>query len=233
VYHLEGLRVPPLVRVPQFGNQCSMVTKPELWNTAKLSVFKSIFAPILINGHESCLVTERVLSQVQVAEMEFFRRVHGLTLRYKVRKTLNVKPLPPNREISATIVWPCEQNTPDKTGEASPAGYTHGKATRKSSKDQVTWSHLQPLLGPFLVFAWSLLGVCLVPSWCLLGPFLVLSQQNHQRLLKIVTYFDSFWWCCHRHPPQKKSGIQNEWMNIATQQLDNCEPSTFFPFDKC
>jgi len=188
-----------------------MVTKPELWNTAKLSVFKSIFAPILINGHESCLVTERVLSQVQVAEMEFFRRVHGLTLRYKVRKTLNVKPLPPNREISATIVWPCEQNTPDKTGEASPAGYTHGKATRKSSKDQVTWSHLQPLL----------------------GPFLVLSQQNHQRLLKIVTYFDSFWWCCHRHPPQKKSGIQNEWMNIATQQLDNCEPSTFFPFDKC
>jgi len=43
-------------------------------------------------------MTERVLFQAQVAEMGDLRRVHGVTLRDKVRgceirKTLNVEPL--------------------------------------------------------------------------------------------------------------------------------------------
>ena len=32
---------------------CSMVTKRELSKNAKLSVFKSVFVPILTSGHES------------------------------------------------------------------------------------------------------------------------------------------------------------------------------------
>ena len=60
------------------------VTKWKLSNTAKLSSFKSIFVPILTYGHESWVMSKRVLSQVQVAEMEFLWRVHGLTLHKKV-----------------------------------------------------------------------------------------------------------------------------------------------------
>jgi len=40
----------------------SVVTKQELSNTAKLSGFKSVFVPILIYGHESWVMVERILS---------------------------------------------------------------------------------------------------------------------------------------------------------------------------
>jgi len=36
----------------------SVVTKPELSNTAKLYVFKSLFVPILIYVHDSWVITE-------------------------------------------------------------------------------------------------------------------------------------------------------------------------------
>jgi len=44
----------------------SVVTKGELSNAAKLSVFKSIFVPILTNGHEPWVMTERILPVTQV-----------------------------------------------------------------------------------------------------------------------------------------------------------------------
>jgi len=62
----------------------SVTTKRELSNTAKLSVFKSVFVPILTYGHDSWVMTERVLSQVQVVEMGFFQGVHVMALRDKV-----------------------------------------------------------------------------------------------------------------------------------------------------
>jgi len=40
------------------------VTKRELSNTSKLWVFKSVFVPILTYGHESWVMTEKILSQV-------------------------------------------------------------------------------------------------------------------------------------------------------------------------
>jgi len=54
-----------------------VVKKHELWNTAKLSIFKSAFVPILTNDNKSWAMTGRVLSQVQVAEMGFLQRVHA------------------------------------------------------------------------------------------------------------------------------------------------------------
>ena len=39
-----------------------MVTKRELSNTVKLSVFESVFVPILTYGHESWVMTERIYS---------------------------------------------------------------------------------------------------------------------------------------------------------------------------
>jgi len=63
----------------------SVVTKRELSNTAKLSVFQSVFVLILTYGHETWVMTENVLSQVQTAGMGFLRRVHGVPLRDKLR----------------------------------------------------------------------------------------------------------------------------------------------------
>ena len=42
----------------------SVVTKQELSYASKLSIFKSAFAPILTYGHESWVMTEKILSQV-------------------------------------------------------------------------------------------------------------------------------------------------------------------------
>ena len=49
----------------------SIVIKRELLNKAKRSIFKIIFVPILIYGHECWVMTERVRSQVKASEMRF------------------------------------------------------------------------------------------------------------------------------------------------------------------
>jgi len=46
---------------------------------------KCVFLPIHTYGHESLVMTERVLSQAEAAEMVFLRNVHDTTHRYKVR----------------------------------------------------------------------------------------------------------------------------------------------------
>jgi len=87
----------------------SVVTKRKVSNTAKLSVFKSVFVPILTYDPDSWAMTERILSQGQAADMGFLRRVHaGVTLRDKVRsceirRALNVEPL--LRVEGAQIYW--------------------------------------------------------------------------------------------------------------------------------
>jgi len=76
---------------------CSVTTNRELSNTPKRSVFKYVFVPFLTYGHESWVMIEKILSQVQEAEMGFLRRDHGVTLRDQVRsrenrRALNVEP---------------------------------------------------------------------------------------------------------------------------------------------
>jgi len=44
-----------------------------------------IFVPILTRGHESLVMTERVLSQVQRLRLDFYELVTGVSLRDKVR----------------------------------------------------------------------------------------------------------------------------------------------------
>jgi len=57
----------------------SVATKRELSNAAKLSVFKSIFVPILTYGHVSWVMTKRILIQVQATKIRFLKKVHGVT----------------------------------------------------------------------------------------------------------------------------------------------------------
>ena len=76
----------------------SVVMKRELSKKAKLSVFKTVFVPILTYGHESWVMIERVRSQVQAPEMRFLQIIEEVTLFDKVRsseiqKSLNIEPL--------------------------------------------------------------------------------------------------------------------------------------------
>ena len=58
----------------------SVVQNPELSRKAKLSVFKSIFIPILTYGHESWVLTEKIRSQMQASEMRFLRKIKDVTM---------------------------------------------------------------------------------------------------------------------------------------------------------
>ncbi|KAK3545223.1 hypothetical protein QTP70_002063 [Hemibagrus guttatus] len=76
----------------------SVVVKKELSRKAKLSIYQSIYALTLTYGHELWVMTERVRSQIQAAEMSFLRRVAGRSLRDRVRSSvtreeLGVEPL--------------------------------------------------------------------------------------------------------------------------------------------
>ena len=76
----------------------SVVLKRELCTKAKLSIFRSVFVPILTYGHECWIMNEKVRSRVQTFEMGFLRRISGLTLLDKVksadiRESLNIESL--------------------------------------------------------------------------------------------------------------------------------------------
>jgi len=80
----------------------SVLTKRELSNIAKLSVFKSVFVPIFTYGYVSYVMTERRLSQLQAAKIGFLRKVHSVALRDKVHSCkIECQAPSPNREIPA------------------------------------------------------------------------------------------------------------------------------------
>ena len=62
----------------------SVVRQHELSKTTKPSICKSVFVLDLTYGHESWVITERVLQQVQAAEVGLLRRIEGMTRRDKV-----------------------------------------------------------------------------------------------------------------------------------------------------
>jgi hypothetical protein len=75
-----------------------VISKRELSSKAKISVYKTIFYPTLTYGHELWVMTERIRSRVEAAEMRFLRRAAGLTLWDRVlsstiRANLHVEPL--------------------------------------------------------------------------------------------------------------------------------------------
>ena len=54
----------------------SVLRKRELSNTAKSLVLKSVFIPIVICGHESQVMTKKILYKAKAADMGFLRRVY-------------------------------------------------------------------------------------------------------------------------------------------------------------
>ena len=66
----------------------SVVLKQELLRKPKLSVFKSIFIPILTYGHESLVMTEGGQSQRQASEINFLQKIKGVMMFDKLCITL-------------------------------------------------------------------------------------------------------------------------------------------------
>ena len=76
----------------------TVVTKRELGQKAKLSIYRLVLVPTFTCDHEGWVITERTRSRIQAAEMSFLRRVAGLSLRDRVRSSairegLRVEPL--------------------------------------------------------------------------------------------------------------------------------------------
>jgi len=170
----------------------SVLTKRELLNTADLSVFKSVFVSILIYGHESLVMTDRILSHSQgQAAVIFLWNIHGMTPRDKDRnceisKPVNVEALSKSRDASHVGSVMCPESS------------------RKDWRSTSCWLHLHETdpevdQGPG--------GVTTSPT--LLSPVLVRSQQNYFKLLLVMRYFESSKGCCTRDPPQRKPGYEN------------------------
>jgi len=69
-----------------------VATKRQLSNTANLSVFKSVFVPILTYDPESWVMTEIIISQVQAAEMGFCEESMGWHFATKCAAVKNAEP---------------------------------------------------------------------------------------------------------------------------------------------
>ena len=62
------------------GLHYSVVITRELSKKAKISIFKTVFEPILTYGHESWVMTRRVRSLLQASQMRFLQRIEGVTI---------------------------------------------------------------------------------------------------------------------------------------------------------
>ncbi|KAK3571553.1 hypothetical protein QTP86_013185 [Hemibagrus guttatus] len=71
----------------------SVVVKKELSRKAKLLIYQSIYVPTLTYGHELWVMTERIRSRIQAAEMSFLCRVAGCSLRDRVRSSVTQEEL--------------------------------------------------------------------------------------------------------------------------------------------
>ncbi|KAK3542555.1 hypothetical protein QTP86_029613, partial [Hemibagrus guttatus] len=135
----------------------SVVVKKELSRKAKLSIYQSIYVPTLTYGHELWVMTERVRSRIQVAEMSFLRRVAGSSLRDRVRSSvtqegLGVEPLLLHIERGQLrwlrhLFWMPPGRLPGEVFRACPTG------KRPRGKPRTRWRDYVSQL------AWECLGV--------------------------------------------------------------------------
>ena len=71
----------------------------------KISIYQSLYVLTLTYGHELWVVTKRMRSQVQRAEMSFLRRVAGLTLRDTVTSSA------PREELGVELLLLCAERS--------------------------------------------------------------------------------------------------------------------------
>ena len=135
----------------------SVVLKRELCTKAKLSIFRSVYVPILTYGHECWTMTERVRSRVQAAEMGFLRRICGLTRLDKVKSTviresLNIESLLLRLERSQ-LRWYGHVTRMSQERTARQLLYSTPNGRRPRGRPRTRWQDYVEDLG------WSRLGI--------------------------------------------------------------------------
>ncbi|KAK3552109.1 hypothetical protein QTP86_000648 [Hemibagrus guttatus] len=129
----------------------SVVVKKELSRKAKLLIYQSIYVPTLTYGHELWVMTEKVRSRIQAAEMSFLCRVAGRSLRDRVRSSvtweeLGVEPRGQLRWLGHLFRMP-PGRLPGEVFRACPTGKRPRGRPRTRWRDYVSW------------LAWERLGV--------------------------------------------------------------------------
>uniref|UniRef100_A0A8C6MDS9 TGF-beta family profile domain-containing protein n=1 Tax=Nothobranchius furzeri TaxID=105023 RepID=A0A8C6MDS9_NOTFU len=118
----------------------SVVVKRELSQKAKLSIYRSIYVPILTYGHELWVMTERTRSRIQVAEMSFLRRVAGLSLRDRVRSSDIREGLGPfvmdEMDDHLSIRWAGRSPRSSDPSEPQPKGSQKKRKKRKKKEKE-------------------------------------------------------------------------------------------------
>ena len=177
----------------------SVVTNRELSKTAKHSVFKSVFVPILSSPVVMNL-RWRMKKYCQKKERQRWDICEEFSMWHFVTKSTGLKSVKPGKSSQFSesrypnycmLVWLCFQNVPGKNGEISPSGYSLHQQESGQEVVQGTGDVSE--------------------SPTLLGPVLVWSSQNYLRLLLIVRYFGSFQGCCPRLSPKEKRA--RKWVN--------------------
>ncbi|KAK3538079.1 hypothetical protein QTP70_028636 [Hemibagrus guttatus] len=121
----------------------------------KASIYQSIYVPTLTYGHELWVMTERVRSRIQAAEMRFLCRVVGRSLRDRVRSSvtreeLGVEPLLLHIERGQLrwlghLFWMPPERLPGEVFRACPTGKRPRGRPRTRWRDYVfrlAWERL-------------------------------------------------------------------------------------------
>jgi len=81
-----------------------------------------------------------ISSRLQVEKMRFLLRVHVMILRNKVWSWMSSH-FSKSRDISVTLVRPCDHNVPGDIGESSPATYTNATVMRRKVCPRSIWCY--------------------------------------------------------------------------------------------
>ena len=111
----------------------SVILKRELCAKAKLSIFKSVFVPILTYGYKCWATIEKVRSQVQAAKVGFLQKVRGLSMLDKVKNTdifsifQHQTTATLHRTIATSLVWPWDTSVSRTNSKAIIRRFLSGK----------------------------------------------------------------------------------------------------------
>ncbi|KAK3539329.1 hypothetical protein QTP70_001214 [Hemibagrus guttatus] len=131
----------------------SVVVKKELSRKAKLSIYQSIYVPTLTYGHELWVMTERVRSRIQAAEMSFLHRVAGRSLRDRVRSSVtrggarSRAAAPPHQKGAVEVAWASVSDASGTSPWRGVPGMPHQEGAPGKTQDTLERLCLLALLG--------------------------------------------------------------------------------------